>query len=109
MRGIDVILHVKTQIGVDGLNNPVYEDSTVVVSNVLVGQPSGSDPIGSTDLNGKRAEFVLGIPKGDEHDWEDTEVEFFGQKYKTFGPVIRGIEELVPTPWHKMVKVERYG
>lgn len=109
MHGIDVILHVKTQTGVDSYNEPVYSDSTVVVSNVLVGQPETEDVVNSANLYGKRLAYVLGIPKGDEHTWTDTEVEFFGQKFKTFGFPIEGIEALVPTAWHKKVLVERYG
>lgn len=109
MRGIDVVLHVKTQTGVDSYNEPVYTDGTVVVSNVLVGQPETEDVVNSAKLYGKRLAYVLGIPKGDEHIWTDTEVEFFGKKFKTFGDVVEGIEALVPTPWHKKVRVERYG
>lgn len=109
MRGIDVVLHVKTQTGVDSYNEPIYTDDTVVVSNVLVGQPETEDVVNSASLYGKRLAYVLGIPKGDEHIWTDTEVEFFGRKFRTFGDVVEGIEALVPTPWHKKVRVERYG
>ena len=109
MRGIDVVLHVKTKTGVDRLNNPVYSDDTVTVGNVLVGQPTTEEAASSVSLYGKQLAYVLGIPKGDEHVWTDTEVEFFGQKFKTFGFPIEGIEALVPTAWHKKVLVERYG
>lgn len=109
MRGIPVILHVKTMTGTDSLNNPVYSDDTVVVENVLVGEPTTEDIVGSETLYGKRLAFVLGIPKGDSHTWTNTEVEFFGRKFKTFGDVIEAIEANVPTRWHKKVRVERYG
>ena len=109
MRGCDVVLHVKTQTGTDSLNNPIYSDNTVIVHDVLVGQPSTEDITSSISLYGKRVEFLLGIPKGDTHVWTDTEVEFFGKKFKTFGDVIEGIEANVPTRWHKKVWVERYG
>lgn len=108
MRGVPVILHVKTQTGVDGLNNPVFSDETVTVSNVLIGQPGTDDITSSIDLYGKRIDYMLGIPKGDTHNWENTEVEIFGHKYRTFGITIEGIEENVPTPWHKKVRVERF-
>lgn len=109
MTGVPVLLHVKTKIGVDALNNPIFSDETVTVSNVLIGQPEADDITTTISLYGKRADYVLGIPKGDTHNWEDTEVEFFGHTYRTFGFVIEGIEENVPTPWHKKVRVERYG
>ena len=51
---------------------------------------------------------MLGIPKGDEHAWEDAEVEFFGRRWRTFGILIRGIEANVPTPWHHKIRVAAY-
>lgn len=109
MRGVPVLLHVKTQNGTDAFNNPVFSDSTVTVQNVLIGQPTTEDITSSIELYGKRIEYMLGIPKGDTHEWEDTEVEFFGGLYRTFGFTIQGIEDNIPTPWHKKVRVERCG
>ena len=114
MTGITVTLHVKTQKVVgstpvfDAFNNPVYTDSTVTVNNVLVGQPTTDEVTTSIDLYGKKIEYMLGLPKGDTHVWEDTEVEFFGKKFKTFGSTIEGIEANIPTPWHKKVRVAKY-
>lgn len=107
MRGISVILHIKAQTGVDAFNDPVFSTSTEMVENVLVGQPTTEELTDGIALYGKRIEYMLGIPKGDAHDWEDTEVEFFGRKFRTFGATIQGIEENVPTMWHKKVRVER--
>ena len=109
MVGAPVILHVKTLSGYDDLHNPVYTDTTVTVQNVLIGQPTTDDVTDSIQLYGKRLDYMLGIPKGDTHVWEDTEVEFFGQKFRTFGATIQGIEANIPTPWHKKVRVERYA
>ena len=53
--------------------------------------------------------YELCIPKGDAHSWDDVTVEFFGQKWRTYGGVQQYIEELVPLDWNKKVKVERYG
>ena len=115
MVGVSVTLHVRTQKVVDSspvydaFNNPVFEDSVVTVDNVLIGQPETDEITSSIDLYGKKIEYMLGIPKGDTHNWEDTCVEFFGRKYQTFGATIQGIEENIPTPWHKKVRVCRYG
>ena len=109
MTGTTVLLHVKTQTGVDALNNPVFSDTVVPVQNVLIGQPTTDDVLSSINLYGKKIEYMLGLPKGDAHNWEDTEVEFFGHKYRTFGFTIEGIEANIPTPWHKKVRVERYA
>ena len=108
IHGITVILHEKTQTGKDSIGSPIYEVSPVAVNNVLVGQPVGDEIISNTDLHGKKAEYMLGIPKGDTHNWEDSDVEFFGKKYKTFGPVIEGIEDMIPLEWHKKIAVSRY-
>lgn len=109
MRGIDVTLYVRTQTGVDSFNSPVFAEAAVVVPNVLVGEPSSDDINSSISLYGKRIDYVLGIPKGDEHQWEDCKVAFLGKTFRTVGNVIEGIEANVPTPWHKKVRVERFG
>lgn len=109
MVGADVILHVKTQVGVDAFNAPIYAETTETVSNVLIGEPSTDDLNDSIALYGKQIAYMLALPKGDTHTWEDTTVEFFGQRFRTFGAVIQGIEANVPTPWHKKVRVERFG
>ena len=108
IHGITVILHEKTQTGKDAIGSPIYEVSRVAVDNVLVGQPVGDEIITNTDINGKKIEYMLGIPKGDAHKWEDSIVEFFGKKFETFGPVIEGIEDLIPGDWHKKIAVGRY-
>ena len=109
MVGKPVVLHEKTYAGVDAFNNPIYTVKKVTVENVLIGQPSTDDITASIEMYGKRIEFMLGLPKGDTHNWEDTVVEFFGHTFRTFGFTQEGIEENVPTPWHKKVRVERYG
>lgn len=109
MRGIPVTLHERILAGYDELNNPVYDTVPVTVEDVLVGQPSTDDVTSTLSLYGKKLDYVLGIPKGDAHNWLDAEVEFFGKKFRAFGDVIEGIEENVPTRWHKQIRVQRYG
>lgn len=109
MIGVSVILHIKTQTGVDAFNNPVFADATETVENVLIGQPTTEEIDSTLSLYGKKIDYMLGIPKGDTHNWEDTIVEFWGNRYRTFGMTIQGIEANIPTPWHKKVRVERDG
>lgn len=109
MKGVPVVLHVRTQTGVDAFNNPVFADSTVTVDNVLVGQPTTEEIDSTISLYGKRIEYMLGIPKGDAHIWEDSVVEFWGQRFRTFGMTIQGVEANIPTPWSKKVRVARDG
>ena len=108
MKGITVTLWERTQTGTDAFNDPVFALTSTTVDNVLVGQPTTDEVTSSTDLYGKKIEYMLGIPKGDTHDWTDTAVEFFGRTYRTFGDVIEGIEANVPTPWHHKIRVAAY-
>lgn len=109
IHGITVRLWVKTQTGTDAFHAPIYEEKTVEVPNVLVGEPSTEDLVHELQLSGKRLAYTLGIPKGDAHNWQDATVEFFGQKFRTYGDVTQGIEKMIPLCWNKKVKVERYG
>ena len=107
MTGITVKLYARTLSGYDSLNNPVYTTAAVNVDNVLVGQPTADEITSGIDLYGKKAEYMLGIPKGDAHEWRDCEVEFFGRRFRAYGDVLEGIAANVPTPWHRKVMVER--
>ena len=53
--------------------------------------------------------YWLAVPKGDNHHWEDAEVEFFGERWHTVGNPTQGIEDLIPLDWNKKVVVEKYG
>ena len=109
IHGITVRLYVKTQTGTDDFGAPVFDETPKEVCNVLVGEPTSEDIVSSLQLYGKRIAYTLAIPKGDEHDWEDVTVAFFGQKFRTYGGVTQGIDTLIPLCWNKKVKVERYG
>ncbi len=109
IRGITILLYEKRQTGTDAFHAPIYEETPVEVPNVLVGEPSAEDIVNEMQLYGKRIAYTLAIPKGDTHDWNDVTVEFFGQKWRTYGGVTQGIEAMIPLSWNKKVKVERYG
>lgn len=108
MKGVTVTLHKKTQTGTDDFGAPIYSDSTILVDNVLIGEPTSEQIMQELNMHGKRLAYVLGIPKGDTHVWTDTEVEFFGQKFRTYGEPTQGIDYLIPLAWNKKVKVEHY-
>lgn len=108
IKGITVKLITREQIGNDPFGAPIYKYMPVDVDNVLVSPASGTEIIEKESLYGKKAVYNLGIPKGDKHEWEDAEVEFFGKRWKVFGPVLEAIEENVPLRWNKKVTVERY-
>ena len=74
---------------------------------LVKGEPTAEEAQSSIDLYGARCEVMLGIPKGDTHDWENTTVTFWGRTWHTIGPVIMGIEANVPTMWHKKIRAAR--
>lgn len=108
--GITIQLATKTATGeVDGFNRAIHEKTWVNVQNVLVSPLSDTEVLDTLNLTGKKATYQLAIPKGDTHDWEDTEVKFFGQTFHTIGKPTKGIESNIPLSWNKKVKVEIIG
>lgn len=109
IKGITVTLIDKVKTGQDDFGHSVFEDREIKVENVLVRPTSTDEKVNQLDLTGKVAVYTLAIPKGDNHDWEDKEVLFFGQRWRTFGFPTEGIESLIPLEWNKKVTVGRYG
>ena len=109
LKGITVTLIEKVEAGKDPFGNTIYTDKPVDVENVMVAPTSSDDIVNQLTLTGKKAIYTLAIPKGDTHDWENKEVQFFGKTWRTFGEPLEGIEELIPLDWNKKVTVEHYG
>lgn len=109
IKGITVTLIDKVKTGQDDFGHSVFEDQEIKVENVLVCPTSTDEKVNQLNLTGKVAVYTLAIPKGDNHDWEDKEVLFFGQRWRTFGIPTEGIDSLIPLKWNKKVTVERYG
>lgn len=112
MVGLTVTLYEKTQTGIDPMGAPIYTTEPVIVKNVLIGEPQADDIATAPDLREKKIQYMIGIPKGDLHDWTDSVVEWtdvYGlHKCRTFGPMITGVEANIPTPWHKKIRAEWY-
>lgn len=108
LQGITITLYNRVQTGTDAFNRPIYEDVQTTVDNVLIGEPNTEDIVNEMNLSGKRLAYTLAIPKGDNHEWKDAVVEFFGERFRTFGAPTQGIEDMIPLQWNKKVKVERY-
>jgi hypothetical protein len=115
LSGTKVILYDEVQIGSNPLGEPIYKEEPVEVENVLIGEPSTDDITTSTELYGKSIRYMLGIPKGDTHDWKDKKVSWtdaYGITHtvKTFGFPMTGIEQNLPPqiPWHMKVRCEDY-
>ena len=109
MRGITVTLYERTQTGTDPLNHPIYTDVPVAVDNVLVAPSSSIEVTDQNNLDGRRSDYILAIPKGDTHEWTaGKKVGFFDKEWRIVEIPEEGIEWLIPLSWNKKVKVERY-
>lgn len=111
LKGITINLITKTQTGTDDFNRPIYTETSEPVQNVLVSplSQSGEEILNELSLNGKKARYQLAIPKGDEHNWENAVVEFFGERWQTIGFSTIGIDALIPLDWNRKVVVVRCG
>ena len=109
MRGITVTLYDRTQTGTDALNHPIYTETAVTVDNVLVAPSSAAEVLDKNNLDGRRGDYVMAIPKGDTHEWiSGKKVRFFGRDWRIIEMPEEGIEWLIPLAWNKKVRVERY-
>ena len=109
IRGTKITLLDRVKTGVDAFNATVYMETPVEVENILICPASTEAVAEGLQMYGKHAVYELHIPKADSHAWEDRVVEFYGQKWRTFGKVLTWMNHLAPGPWNRKVKVERYG
>lgn len=108
IEGITIQLIQKIETGKDPFGQPIYDEKPVDVENVLISPTSSDDAVNQLSLTGRKAVYTLAIPKGDANDWENKEVLFFGERWRTFGIPLEGIEDLIPLEWNKKVMVERF-
>lgn len=111
IKGVPVTLHEKVSAGKDAFNHEIFEETDIVIDNVLIAplSQSGEEILTEINLTGKKARYQLAIPKTDTHNWEDVEVSFFGQRWRSIGFSTMGIDGLIPLGWNRKVVVERYG
>lgn len=108
IHGIPITLIDKQVVSKDPFGNSVKKDVEITIDNVIVAPATTEDITNQMSLTGKKISYTLGIPKGDNNDWENKEVRFFGKRWKTVGIPLEGIEDLIPLEWNKKVMVERY-
>lgn len=109
MRGYTVTLYDRTETGRDELNHPIYEETPVTVENVLIAPAASMEVLEPTNLEGRRGDYTLAIPKGDTNDWATgKKVAFFDREWRIIEMPEEGIEWLIPLSWNKKVRVERY-
>ena len=108
LKGITVILVDKVESGEDGFGHPIFENKEIVIENVLVAPTSTQDVLNKLSITGKKAVYTIAIPKGDQNNWENREVKFFGRKWRTIGLPEEGIESMIPLAWNRKVMVEAF-
>ncbi len=91
----------------DPFGKSITTEESTTVDNVLVAPLTSEELINELNLTGRKIAYQLAIPKGDTHNWENAEVEFFEERFRTVGSPTRGIEEMIPLDWNMKVKVER--
>lgn len=110
IKGIQITLYETAVTGQDSFNRDIEEETAVTIDNVVVGQPSSEDVISEINASGKHIAYTLAIPAGDEHDWINKTVEFYGRKWRTIGIPTQYMAGFMGKnfPWNKQVKVEAY-
>lgn len=106
IKGQTIKLHIKEDAGLDEFGTMTYKDTVEDVDNVFIETVSSEQLIADLQFYGKRTAYVLHIPKCDEHIWTDTQVEFYGQKFNTYGPVT--YIPYAPLEWDKKIRCEVY-
>lgn len=105
-----VTLMSKKEVGKDGFNAPIFEETEIEIKNVLIGisnlQSSSVDVVDSVNLTGKKVTYELCIPKNDDNTWENRDVIIRGQRFSTVGCVREWINP--PLDWNRKITVERY-
>lgn len=109
IKGETIILIDKVNTGVDPFGTATYTESEISVDNVIIGSPNLDSVVSDLQLYGKKLTYILGIPKGDAHDWTDKEVIIRGERFRTYGFPLTQTPENVPGKWNTQVKVEKYG
>lgn len=94
IKGIPVTLYERTVSGVDAFGRTTYAERPVVVDNVLVGEPSSEERVSALDLTGRRAAYVLAIPKGDAHNWENCRVDFSASGSELSGSRLKALRPI---------------
>lgn len=109
IKGETIILIDKVKDGVDPFGTATYTESEISVDNVIIGSPHFDSVVSDLQLYGKKLTYILGIPKGDTHDWTDKEVIIRGERFRTYGFPLTQTPANVPGKWNTQVKVEKYG
>ena len=107
---VPVILYETEITGEDDFGHEIKQETAVTVDGVVIGQPSSEDILSEINISGKRIAYNLCLPAGDDHDWTNKTVEFYGRKWRTIGTPTQYTDGFMGDnfPWNKQIKVEAY-
>lgn len=109
IKGITIKLINRIDTGErDDFGATIYRETETEVDDVLVAPASSTDIIDSMNLYGKKCVYLVAIPKGDYHVWDDAILEFFGRRWHVFAIPTIGIEDNIPLRWNMKLQVEAY-
>lgn len=104
---ISVKLFEKVLEGYDGFGVPTYTEQAVIIDKCLVAIGSHNPLANNNTTQVALDTFTIAIPKGDNHDWRNSIVEFnlggVDFKCKTYGDYLLGYEDAMPLMWHKQI------
>lgn len=110
IKGESIILYDQSVTGKDDFNRNIVSETPTTINNVVIGHPTTDDITSEINLSGKTIAYILAIPAGDTHIWENRTVEFWGKKWKTIGTPMKFMDGFMGKnfPWNAKVKVEAY-
>lgn len=108
IKGETIILIDKVLNGTDPFGVETFTEVQISIDNVVIGSPTFDAAVNEMQLYGKKLTYILGIPKGDNHDWKDKDVLIRGERFRTYGFPLTQTASNVPGKWNTQVKVERY-
>ena len=111
IKGVTVTLYTRTETGTrDAFGRMGVTETAVTVDNVLIQplQRTTDVPTEATNISGEKTSYILGIPKGDTHDWKNCRVDFWGESYRTESGEWQGIEAMIPGDWNRKIVARRY-
>ena len=85
MKTVTVQLVKNTKTDTDPFGAPVVTEEIIDSPGCLVGQPSSDEITQTMQLYGKQIAYVVGVPKGDDNSWIDTDVIIWGERFRTIG------------------------
>lgn len=102
-------IKIRTQVGVDELNRPIYKETWEEIAGCVVGSPSSEDIENEINLSGKRIAYEIFLPNKDTHTWTGASVKIKDKEYRVIGDVKESFVRFSHIPCNKLISVEAYG